>query len=102
MSASAITTIPTEYTLPEVPKVTGTEPDLCILDAYRIAAAKAVADACGIELEKVYPGVDIGKKQADLYVAMPRFRLGGKPDVWAKKVVDEVSRPTSGARKEVE
>ncbi|KAJ9124510.1 hypothetical protein QFC24_003301 [Naganishia onofrii] len=89
MSAAALTNVPAEYTLPEVPKVAGTEPDLCILDAYRIAAAKSVAEACGIDVEKVYPGVDIGKKQADLYVAMPRFRLGGKPDVWAKKVVDE-------------
>ncbi|KAJ9112553.1 hypothetical protein QFC19_000570 [Naganishia cerealis] len=80
--------VPAQFTLPAVPSVKGTEPDLCVLDAYRIAAAKAVAEACEIDVEKVYPGVDIGKKQADLYVAMPRFRLGGKPDVWAKKVVD--------------
>jgi hypothetical protein len=39
----------------------------------------------------VYEAVDIMKKQGDFYVALPRFRLGGKPDVWAKKVVDEVS-----------
>ncbi|KAJ9107601.1 hypothetical protein QFC21_001060 [Naganishia friedmannii] len=90
MSAAAVTTIPAEYTLPEVPKVPGTEPDLCILDAYRIAAAKCVAEACGIAVEKVYPGVDIGKKQADLYVAMPRFRLGGQADVWARRVVEEL------------
>lgn len=84
--------IPETYALPPVPEVYGTDPTVCVLDAFRIAAAKSVAEACGIEVGRAYEGVDIMKKQGDFYVALPRFRLGGKPDVWAKKVVDEVSR----------
>lgn len=79
------------YYLPDLPKVAGTDLDVAILDAYRIAAAKCVAEACEIDLEKAYPGIDIGNKKADLYVAMPRYRLGGKPDQWAEKVVAHVS-----------
>ncbi|KAI5455349.1 arginyl-tRNA synthetase [Naganishia albida] len=81
--------IPETYALPPVPEVYGTDPTVCVLDAFRIAAAKSVAEACGIEVGRAYEGVDIMKKQGDFYVALPRFRLGGKPDVWAKKVVDE-------------
>jgi hypothetical protein len=30
------------------------------------------------------------KKQGDFHVALARFRLGGKPDPWAQKVVENV------------
>ena len=92
--------VPAQFALPAVPSIYGTDPCVCVLDAFRIAAAQSVADACGIDVEKVYPGVDIMKKQADLYVAMPRYRLGGKPDMWAKKVVDAVSTKTTSESKE--
>lgn len=92
--------VPAQFALPAVPSIYGTDPTVCVLDAFRIAAAQSVADACGIDVEKVYPGVDIMKKQADLYVAMPRYRLGGKPDVWAKKVVDAVSTVPASESKE--
>jgi arginyl-tRNA synthetase len=91
MTSPFDSSIPEKYALPPVPEVYGTDPNVSVLDAYRIAAAKSVAEACGLEVGRVYEGVDIMKKQGDFYVALPRFRLGGKPDVWAKKVVDEVS-----------
>ena len=73
--------------LPPLPEVPGADASVAVFDAYRVAAAKVVSEAVGVDLVKAYEGVDIGKKQADLYVAMPRFRLGGKPDQWAEKVV---------------
>lgn len=84
---SSAQAIPEKYALPPVPEVAGTEPSASIFDAFRIAAAQVVSEAVDIPIEKAFEGVDIGKKQADLHVAMPRFRLGGKPDQWAEKVV---------------
>ena len=79
------------FQLPTLPHVAAADPDVAILDAYRVAAAKVVSEAVDIDLQKAYEGVDIGNRKADLYVAMPRFRLGGKPDQWAEKVVNHVS-----------
>jgi arginyl-tRNA synthetase len=79
------------YYLPPVPSVKGADTETAIIEAYRIAAAKIVSEAVDIPLETAYPGIDVGNKKADLYVAMPRFRLGGKPDQWAEKVVAHVS-----------
>lgn len=79
------------YYLPPVPSVKGADTETAIIEAYRIVAAKIVSEAVDIPLETAYPGIDVGNKKADLYVAMPRFRLGGKPDQWAEKVVAHVS-----------
>ncbi|KAI0687524.1 arginyl-tRNA synthetase [Earliella scabrosa] len=76
--------------LPPLPEVPGTDPTRCVLDAFRIAIAKIVAD--GLEqltVEQVYQGVDYGKKGEDFTVALPRFRLPGKVDELAKKVLDK-------------
>jgi arginyl-tRNA synthetase len=75
-----------------LPHVPGTEPSRAILDAFRIAIALQVHRAVpSLSVEQVYPGVLYGVKGVDFTVAMARFRLGGKPDDWAKKVVDSVS-----------
>jgi arginyl-tRNA synthetase len=77
--------------LPPLPKVSGTEPSSCILDAFRIAIAKRVSDALPpLTLDQAYSGVDYGKKGVDFTVALPRFRLPGKVDDLANKVVDTV------------
>ncbi|KAI0692889.1 arginyl-tRNA synthetase [Cytidiella melzeri] len=74
--------------LPPLPKVEGTEPDVCVLDLFRAAIAKRVADALPpLTIEQVYTGVDYGKKGVDFTVALPRFRLPGKVDELAKKVL---------------
>ena len=77
--------------LPVLPEVPGTDPTRCVLDSFRIAIAKVVADALEpLTLEKVYEGVDYGKKGEDFTVALPRFRLPGKVDELAKKVLAKV------------
>ncbi|VDC03872.1 unnamed protein product [Peniophora sp. CBMAI 1063] len=76
-------------TLPSLPPVAGTDPSRAVLDSFRIAIAKKVADALPeLSVEQVYAGVDYGKKGVDFTVALPRFRLPGKVDVLAKQVVD--------------
>lgn len=40
----------------------------------------------------MYDAVDYGKKGVDFTVAMPRFKLKGKPDDLTRKVADLVSR----------
>ena len=78
--------------LPKLPEVPGTDPTRCILDSFRIAIAKTIADALEpLTIEQVYQGVDYGKKGEDFTVALPRFRLPGKVDELAKKVLDKVS-----------
>ena len=82
----------TNSTAPPLPGVQGTDPTRCILDSFRIAIAKRVADALPpLNLEQAYTGVDYGKKGVDFTVALPRFRLPGKVDELAQKVVDQVS-----------
>jgi arginyl-tRNA synthetase len=79
--------------LPSLPEVPGTEPGRCVLDSFRIAIAKRVADALGppLTVEQVYAGVDYGKKGVDFTIALPRFRIPGKIDELAKKVTESVS-----------
>ncbi|KAG9093214.1 hypothetical protein FS749_014830 [Ceratobasidium sp. UAMH 11750] len=75
-----------DSTLPQIP---GTEPSRAVLDAFRISITVSVHRALpNLTLEQIYPGVLYGVKGVDFTVAMARFRLGGKPDEWAKKVVD--------------
>ena len=77
--------------LPKLPEVPGTDPTRCVLDSFRIAIAKTVADALEpLTIEQVYQGVDYGKKGEDFTVALPRFRLPGKVDELAKKVIEKV------------
>ncbi|QRV91168.1 arginyl-tRNA synthetase [Ceratobasidium sp. AG-Ba] len=72
-----------------LPRVAGTEPNTAVLDAFRISIANSIHQALpSLTLEQIYPGVLYGVKGVDFTVAMARFRLGGKPDEWAKKVVD--------------
>ncbi|KAH7904951.1 hypothetical protein BJ138DRAFT_1165691 [Hygrophoropsis aurantiaca] len=74
--------------LPSLPPVATADPSACILDAFRIAIAKRLSDALSpLTLEQAYSGVDYGKKGVDFTVALPRFRLPGKPDELAGKVL---------------
>ena len=73
-----------------LPSVLGTDPSKFALESYRIAIAQTVGDALGLTVEQVHPGVAWGKKGVDFTVALPRFRLPGKVDDLAKKVIDSV------------
>jgi arginyl-tRNA synthetase len=75
-----------------LPHVPGTDPSICVLDAFRTAIAKRVSDALPpLTLEQAYAGVDFGKKGVDFTVALPRFRLPGKANELAGKVIGNVS-----------
>ena len=75
--------------LPSLPDVPETDASSCMFDHFRTAIAKRLSDALpGLSVEKAYEGVDYGKKGVDFTVALPRFRLGGKVDEHAKKVID--------------
>lgn len=93
-------TIPSH--LPPLPPVPGTDPSRCALDAFRTAIAQRVAVALPpLTVEQAYQGVDYGKKGVDFTVALPRFRLPGKVDELAAKVISQVSlhiRATSATR----
>lgn len=79
------------FKLPTLPDVSGADPTRAVLDSFKIAIAKRVADALPpLTLEQVYQGVDYGKKGVDFTIALPRFRLPAKVDVLAKTVIDQV------------
>ncbi len=62
------------------------------MDLFRTSIAKKVADALPpLSLEQAYSGVDYGKKGVDFTIALPRFRLPGKVDEIASKVIEQVS-----------
>jgi arginyl-tRNA synthetase len=80
-----------ENQLPALPLVEGSDPARCTLELFRTAIAqRLVAAFPSLTLEAAYAGVDYGKKGEDFTVALPRFRLGGKVDELAKKVLDQV------------
>jgi arginyl-tRNA synthetase len=79
------------FNLPTLPDVPGTDPSRAVLDSFKVAIAKRVADALPpLTVEQVYQGVDYGKKGVDFTIALPRFRLPGRVDVLAKTVIDQV------------
>lgn len=76
-----------------LPTVSGTEPERCVLDSFRIAIATQLTRVFPeIPLEKAFEGVDYSKKDSDFTVALPRFKLGGKgvkPDTLSAKFKEE-------------
>ncbi|KAI9570909.1 hypothetical protein HD554DRAFT_2203696 [Boletus coccyginus] len=76
--------------LPSLPLVPGTDPSSCVLDAFRTAIARRLSDHLPqLTIEQAYSGVDYGKKGVDFTVALPRFRLPGKPDELAKRILED-------------
>ncbi|KAF9011216.1 hypothetical protein BDQ17DRAFT_1420626 [Cyathus striatus] len=73
----------------ELPVISGTDPSRCIMDAFRTAIAKRLSETLPLSVEEAYTGVDYGKKGEDFTVALPRFKLGGKPVDHAKKVIEQ-------------
>lgn len=73
-----------------LPKIPGTDSSRCILDAFRTAAALHISKTLDIPVETAFTGVDLGKAKNDFTVAIPRFRLKGKPSDHVAKVLKEV------------
>ena len=96
------------YALPTLPLVPAASPDTLILDAFKLAVAKLVGKAWEEDPAKIFTGVDtgmshlffrivsdhLGKKGADLAVAIARFKKGN-PAEWGQRVLNAVSCPLS-------
>lgn len=73
-------------------QIEGTDPSTCVLDSFRTSIAQRISEALPpLTIEQAYSGVDYGKKGVDFTVALPRFRLPGKVDELANKVISQVS-----------
>ncbi|OXG76602.1 arginine-tRNA ligase [Cryptococcus neoformans Gb118] len=90
MASLQASDIPEKYTLPILPEIQGVDPTRSVVEAFKIAAAKLVAHAWEDDVAKIYPAVEMGKKGADLSIAVVRFKRGKPVDleVWTKKVID--------------
>jgi len=76
------------FKLPTLPDVSGMDPSHAVLDSFKVAIAKRIADVLlPLTVEQVYQGVDYGKKGVNFTIALPHFRLPGKVDVLAKTVL---------------
>lgn len=60
--------------LPSLPLVKGTDPERAALDSFRTAVAVQVADTLRIPLDQAYQAVDIGRKNCDFSVPIPRLQ----------------------------
>lgn len=80
---------------PPLPTLAGVEPELIALDAFKLAVADQVSKILEVPLEKAYEGVESGKTgkgvAGDFCVAVPRFRLAGKPNEIGEKLAAGVS-----------
>lgn len=76
--------------LPQLPSVPGAQPSYIAFDAFRTAVADQIAKILDLKIEDVYKGVESGKRDADMTVAVPRFRLKGDPKALSKRLAEEV------------
>lgn len=53
-------TIPERYALPALPELASANVEREPMDAFRLAAAKLIADAWNEPIEKIFDGVDTG------------------------------------------
>jgi arginyl-tRNA synthetase len=73
-----------------LPLVPDAQPERCVLDAFRLAIAQKLHQVFpNLTVEQAYGGVDYSKKDSDFTVAIPRFKMGGKPTDWTEKFKNE-------------
>lgn len=88
--------IPLLSQLPQLPNHNDADPKRSPLDHFRLAIADQASKALHLPLEKVFEAVQHPTKGADFSLAVPRFRLPGKPNEHAQKVAEAVSTLTLG------
>ena len=85
--------------LPSLPLAKGTDPEHIALDSFRTAVAAQVAEALRIPLDQVYQAVDIGRKNCDFNVPIPRLQPKisdpGLKVLDAKQLVQKVVKDVS-------
>ncbi|SCV73529.1 BQ2448_7455 [Microbotryum intermedium] len=68
-------------------------PEACVLDGFKLAVADLLSKELGVPIEKAYEGVETGRtgksSLGDLTVALPRFRLPGKPQALAERLKEK-------------
>ena len=64
--------------LPQLPSVPGVDTKRAPLDNFRLAIAKHVSESLGVDVNAAFAAVGTGKI-GDYTVAVPRFKLPGKP-----------------------
>ena len=66
-----------QYDLKELPTVPGARPDRVVLDAFKLGAAKLVAEAWDMDVAKVFASVDISKSGRVMTRCILMFRQEG-------------------------
>ena len=66
-----------QYDLKELPTVPGARPDRVVLDAFKLGAAKLVAEAWDMDVAKVFASVDISKSSIIMTEWSLMFRQEG-------------------------
>jgi hypothetical protein len=66
-----------QYDLKELPTVPGARPDRVVLDAFKLGAAKLVAEAWDVDVAKVFASVDISKSSRVMVGCMLMIRQEG-------------------------
>ncbi|GAA5980906.1 hypothetical protein JCM11641_005480 [Rhodosporidiobolus odoratus] len=94
-----MSTIP-PFPLPATPLIPQDYPTTPALDLFKLAAAEYIVTVLGqdgVTVDKAFEGVESGKTgknaMGDFMVAVPRFRLKGKPQEIAERLVKEF-KPT--------
>jgi len=79
-----------QYDLKDLPTVPGARPDRVVLDAFKLGAAKLVAEAWDIDVAKVFASVDISKsgRVMTTYMLMVR-QEGSRPFSCHSQVLQE-------------
>ena len=66
-----------QYDLKDLPTVPGARPDRVVLDAFKLGAAKLVAEAWDMDVAKVFASVDISKSSRVMTGGMLMTRQEG-------------------------
>ncbi|PWN53189.1 arginyl-tRNA synthetase [Violaceomyces palustris] len=80
--------VPLLSQLPPLPQLEGIDYRRSPLDSFKVAIAQHASTALGVDIEKALEAVGIGKV-GDFTVAVPRFRLPGKPNDLAEKAAKD-------------
>lgn len=70
-----------EYDLKDLPEVPGARPDRVVLDAFKLGAAKLVAEAWEMDVAKVFASVDISKSGPAMMRCVLMVRQKGRRPV---------------------
>lgn len=77
---------------PALPSLETASPLTNGIEAFKLVAAQHIASTLDIPLQTAFDGIETNKKDVDLNVPVPKFRIKAKPQELAAKIVDEVHK----------